>query len=149
MDYCRLSNPGANDLKDLTLQTLSKSVSAVIGATLCYAKKVADSELAARVDYSPTDMITGRASEVVTRCRMIYNAANEVTDDLVKYGITAAKLSALNKKIYAFDKVKVAPPQSRVEKSAATQLLTQLMSEAVRILRDDLDGLWCSSRTRT
>lgn len=134
-------NPGARDLKDLTLQALSKSVNEVIGATLSYAKKNADPELAAKVNYSPTDVIAGKASEVVTRCTKIYNAANDVADDLVKYGITAGKLSALNKKIDAFDKVKVLPRQSQVEKSAATQLLTQLVSEAVRILRDDLDGL--------
>jgi hypothetical protein len=134
-------NPGASDLKDLTLKALSKSVNEVIGATLSYAKKVADPELAAKVNYSPTDVVAGKASEVVTRCTKIYNAASEVADELVKYGITTAKLTALNKKIDAFDKVKVAPRQSQVEKSAATQLLTQLVSEAVRILRDDLDGL--------
>jgi len=134
-------NPGASDVKDQALQALGKSVHEVIGATLSYAKKNADPELAAKVDYSATEVIAGKASEVVTRCRTIYDAANGVADDLVKYGITAAKLTMLNKKIDAFDKVKVAPRQSQVEKSAATQLLTQLVGEAVRILRDDLDGL--------
>ena len=134
-------NPGASDVKDQALQALAKSVNEVIGATLAYAKKNADPELAAKVNYSPSDVLAGKASEVVTRCTNIYNAANAVASDLMKFGITAAKLTALNKKIAAFDQVKVAPRQNQVERSAATQLLTQQVSEAVRILRDELDGL--------
>jgi len=77
----------------------------------------------------------------VTRCTTIYNAVNEVIAELADYGITPAKLSSFKKKIDAFEKVKVAPRQSLVEQSAASQLLTQLVGESVRILNDDLDGL--------
>jgi len=134
-------NPGATDLKAQALLALAKSVNEIAGATLAYAKKNADPELAARVNYSPSAILDGKSAEVVTRCTGIYNAANEVAAELVKYGITAAKLTALNKKIAAFDEAKVAPRQSLVGRSAATQLLAQLVGEAVRILRDELDGL--------
>ena len=134
-------NPGAVDLKELTLQALSKSVNEIIGATLTYARKNADPELAAKVDFSPTEVVKGKAAQVVTRCTNIYNAVNEVADELVKYGITAAKLTAPKKKIDAFDKAKAAPRKSQVERSAATQLQNQLVGETVRILNDELDGL--------
>ena len=64
-----------------------------------------------------------------------------MVDELGKYGITAAKLALFKKRIDAYDGVKVAPRQNRVKKRAATLLLTQLVRDAVGILRDQLDGL--------
>ena len=131
-------NPGASNFKELALTALSKSANEVIGVTLTYAKKNADPELVAKVDYSPTDVLAGKASQVVTCCTKIYTAANAVVDELGKYGITAAKLTAFKKKIDAFDAVKVAPRQSQVESSAANALLSQLVNEAGRVLREEL-----------
>ena len=94
-----------------------------------------------RLGYSPSEVTAGKSSDVVARCRAIWGAATEVVDDLGKYGITAAKLTVLKKRIDAFDGVKVAPRQNRVGTSAAGQLLSQLVRETVGILRDELDGL--------
>ena len=86
-------------------------------------------------------MTAGKSSDVVARGRAIWSAATEVVAELGQYGITAAKLTVLKKRIDAFDSVQVAPRQNRVGTSAAGHLVTQLVRDAVGILRDQLDGL--------
>ena len=134
-------NPGAKQLKDLARQNLCTSVCEVIGAVRSYAAKNADPELTAKVGYSPSDVTAGKSSDVVARCKAIHAAATEVVDDLGKFGITAAKLTLLKKRIDAYDGAKVAPRQNRVKKSAAVALLLGLVRDSVSILRDQLDGL--------
>lgn len=134
-------NPGASTVKEVARQELGQAASEVIGAVRAYAKVSGDPELAAKVDYSPSDVVAGKANAVVTRNRTIHTAASEIAEALAKYGITAAKLAAFKKKIDAFEAVKSAPRQSRVEQSAAAQLLPQLVRSAVAIVHDQLDGL--------
>jgi hypothetical protein len=136
-----LGNPGAAQLKERERKDLGTSVCEVIGAVRSYATKNDDPELLARVGYSASDVTAGKSSDVVARCRAIWSAATEVVTDLGKYGITPAKLTLLKKRIDAYDAAKVAPRQSRVKKSAATQLLRRLVRDSVNILRDQLDGL--------
>lgn len=134
-------NPGAANAKELAKQSLATTACEVIGALRAYAAVSVDPELTAKVAFSPSDVVAGKANEVVTRCRTIHTAANEIVDSLGKYGITAAKLTAFKKKIDAFEAVKSAPRQSRVEQSVAAQLIPQLVRAAVATVRDQLDGL--------
>jgi hypothetical protein len=78
---------------------------------------------------------------VVTRANAVHAAATGVVGDLGDYGITAAKLTAFKKKIDAFDGIKTSPRGDIVKRSAANQLLPQLVRTAVNILNDQLDGL--------
>lgn len=123
-------NPGAKDLKESVRKSLCASACEVIGAVRAYAAKNDDPELTARVGCAPSEITAGKASDVVARCRTISTAASEIMTKLVKYGITAAKLVTFKKRIDAFDGVKVAPRQNRVKKSAAVQLLPQLVRDA-------------------
>jgi hypothetical protein len=134
-------NPGASKVKETALQDLRTSVCEVIGAVRSYAARNSNPQLLAKVDYSPSEIVAGKASEVVARCKTIHTAATGIVAELGKYGITAAKLAALKKKIDGFDGVKVAPRESVVEKRSARQLLPQLVRDAIGILRDQLDGL--------
>ncbi len=122
-------NPGAKDLKESVRKSLCASACEVIGAVRGNAAKNDDPEITARV-YAPLEIRAGKASDVVARCRTISTAASEIMTKLVKYGITAAKLVTFKKRIDAFDGVKVAPRQNRVKKSAAVQLLPQLVRDA-------------------
>lgn len=55
--------------------------------------------------------------------------------------MTAAKLTALKKKIEAFQAVQPKPRQGRVTSSAATSQLPQLFTEADSVLNERLDAL--------
>jgi hypothetical protein len=133
---------GATSVKEAARQALSLAITEVTGALRAYAAKAADPEVAAQAGYSPSEVTSGKANEVVARCRSIHATAIGIESaELAKYGITAAKLTALKKKIDAYDSVKTAPRQSQVERNSALQLLPQLVRSAVAIVRDQLDGL--------
>lgn len=140
-DLLAQGNPGAANAKELARKSLSDAASEVIGAVRAYAAVNADPELAARVEFSPSSIVSGKANEVVTRCRAVHATATGVLAALADYGFTAAKLTMFKKKIDAFDALKSAPRQSQVTQSAAAQLLPQLVRGAVAIARDQLDGL--------
>ena len=132
---------GAASAKKLALEALGKTGEEIIGAVLAYANEHALPELAAKVNYAPTDFISGNARKVVTRANTVHAAATEVLANLADYRITAAKLTAFKKKIDAYDSVKTSPREKIVQRSAANQLLPQLIRTAVSILKDQLDGL--------
>jgi hypothetical protein len=134
-------NPGASGLKIQARAALSAVACEVIGGVRAYSAVVSDVELGAKVDYSPSTVVAGKISDVVARCKSIWSAANEHADQLGKYGITAAKLTKFKNAIAAFDTAKSWPRHNRVRKSAAGQLLPQLVRSGVAIVRDQLDGL--------
>ncbi len=113
----------------------------VMGGIKAYCAVAQDPELLAKVAFTGSTVCTGKVNEVVGRCKNIHQAATENAGALVKYGITAAKLTRLDKAIKAFDKVKTAPRQHRVIQSAATQLIPVLVDSGVAIVRDQLDEL--------
>ncbi len=133
--------PGAAGLKKQANVALCLSACEIIGAVRSYTAVNPDPELAAKVAFSPSEVTKGKVSEVVARCRNIYDATLKVAGALTGYGITAAKLSIFKKKIDAFDAVKVAPRQSRVSQSAATRLIPGLVRSGAAVLREQLDGL--------
>jgi hypothetical protein len=134
-------NSGAANAKRLALAALGKAAEEIIGAVRAYATKNALPEIAAQVDYSPTDFIAGKARAVVSRANAVHAAANGVVAALADFGITPAKLTAFKKKIDAFDGVKTSPRESIVQRKAANELLPTLVRAAVDILNDQLDGL--------
>lgn len=136
-----LGNSGAGQAKKLAVIALNIAVCEVMGGVASYASDIADAELRAKVAYAPSAVTRGKSSEVVARCRTIHSTATENLTELAKYGITAAKLTALKKKIDAYDKLKVAPRESVITKRAAGELQDQLVRSTATILRDKLDLL--------
>jgi len=134
-------NPGATDAKEQARLSLCAIAVEVIGGIKAYCAVAQDPELLAKVSFTASTICAGKVSEVVARCKNVHQAATENAEALVKYGLTAAKLTKLDKAIKAFDKVKTAPRQHRVIKSAATQLIPQLVNSGVGIVRDQLDEL--------
>ena len=134
-------NSGASEAKELARQQLGLAAEEIIGAVISYASKNSLPQLAAKVGYSPSALLAGKAGAVVTRCKSIVIAASGVVADLGNYGITTAKLTAFKKKIDAFDRMKTTPREDIAERSAAKLMLGQQVRSAVAILNDELDGL--------
>ena len=93
------------------------------------------------MSFTASTVCSGKVNEVVARCKNVWQAAADNAADLVKYGVTPAKLTKLDKAIKAFDKVKTAPRQHQAIKSAATTLIPVLVDSGVGIVRDQLDQL--------
>ena len=134
-------NPGATSAKEQARLALCAIATEVIGAIKAYCTVAQDPELLAKVDFTASTVCAEKVSEVVARGQNIHEAATENADVLGKYGVTAAKLAKLDKAIKAFDKVKTAPRQHRVIKSAATKLIPVLVKSGMSIARDQLDEL--------
>ncbi len=134
-------NPGATTAKEQSRVSLCSVAAEVIGAIKAYCAVAQEPELQARVAFTASTICAGKVSEVVARCKNVWQAATDNLDELGKYGVTAAKLTKLDKAIKAFDKVKTAPRQHRVIKSAATKLIPVLVNSGVAIVRDQLDEL--------
>jgi hypothetical protein len=134
-------NPGATSAKEQARLGLCAIAVEVIGAVKAYCAVAQEPELLAKVSFSPSTVCAGKVSEIVARCRNVWQAATDNAADLVKYGITPAKLTKLDKAIKAFDKVKVAPRQHRVIKSAATKLIPVLVRSGMSIVSQQLDQL--------
>ena len=83
----------------------------------------------------------GKAGEVVARCRFILATANTVLAALADYGITADTLTTFKQATDAFDGLKTAPRERVVKRRAAAQQLRWLTQAALKIVREELDGL--------
>ena len=134
-------NPGATSAKEQARLSLCIICVEVIGAMKAYGAVAQDPELLARVSFTASTVCTGKVSEVVARCKNVWQAATDNAAALVKYGVTPAKLTKLDKAIKAFDKVKTSPRQYQAIKSAATKLIPVLVDSGVGIVRDQLDQL--------
>ena len=134
-------NPGATSAKEQARLSLRIIAVEVIGAIKAYCAVAQEPELLGKVSFTASTVCAGKVSEIVARCKNVWQAATDNAAALVKYGVTAAKLTKLDKAIKAFDKVKTAPRQHRVLKSAATKLIPVLVDSGVAIVRDQLDQL--------
>jgi hypothetical protein len=132
---------GASADKAQAFEELVDAAFEVAAATKAFATAGADNELAAKVNYSRSDVASGRDSLVVARCRSIYDEANAVVSSLADYGITPAKLTAFKKKTDAFQSAQVKPRQGRATSSAATKAMPELFALTDELLNDRLDGL--------
>jgi hypothetical protein len=132
---------GGRALKDAALTALVETAFQVTAATRAYAIVNKDAELAAQLDYSPSDLGRERAQEVVARCRNVWSAATDNQQASVSFGVTTAKLTNLKKKIDEYDAAHPRPREGRASAKAATKALPDAFAQVDEILNDCLDGL--------
>ena len=132
---------GASADKAQAFDALLDAAFEVAAATKAFAAATGDRELAAKLDYSRSEIGSGRDNEMLARCRAIYAEANAVVASLADYGVTAAKLTSLKKKTDAFQSAQPKPRQGRATSSAATKALPELFALTDGLLNDRLDGL--------
>jgi hypothetical protein len=137
----QLESEQATEEKLAVRAALGVAAYEVAAAIHAYAVEVDDLALEARVDYSPKAIVVGKEDQVISRCWALHTLATQQLANLADNGITAAKLTALKKKIEAFEAVQP-KPRNRVNKgSAATQALEGLFRETSTLLRKRLDKL--------
>jgi hypothetical protein len=98
-------------------------------------------ELAERVNFSRSSVGEGSDSKVVSHCQDIHAAATENLESLGDYGVTAAKLTALKKRIESFQAASTKPRQTTAAVSAATKQLEGLFAKVDTVLKGRLDKL--------
>ena len=111
----QLESEHASEEKLAVLKALGAAAYEVSAAIQAYAVESHDLALEARVDFSRTAITLGREDQVLSRCWGIHALATEQLPNLADFGITATKLTALKKKIEAFESVQP-KPRNRVNK---------------------------------
>lgn len=132
---------GAASEKAQSVRVLGDAAFEIAAAVKSCAVAGSNKYLAGQVNFSRSEITKGRDSSVLARCRAIHAAASEVISSLTDYEVTPAKLTALKKKIDAFDTAQSGPRQATASSSAATKELVKLFQQASEIFNDRLDGL--------
>jgi hypothetical protein len=135
------SREGASNEKAYALAAVSDAAFEISAAVHAYAVTTQDYALEGRVDFSRSTIRYGREASVLARVRDIHAAATAELANLADYGVTQAKLTALKKKMDAFEAVLAKPRQQIATGSAATQSLQGKFNEADAILNKRLDKL--------
>ena len=121
-----------------TLGDLAWQVAAQVAA---YAAQANNRTLLARVGFSRTKLTAGGDQDAVSRCRAVHTAASEHLAALTKYRVDAAKLTALDNAIKAFQALITAPRDSTTQSASATRQLPALFKQADALLKEQLDKL--------
>lgn len=138
---------GAADAKETAKEALVGPAHELAAALHAYATEIGDDELAAEVDFSLTDLAKGHPASIIARCNRIAALATENLEALEDSNITQAKLTALGKKITAFEKLASKPRQDVAKKAAANKAVPRLMKQGRNILKRRIDRLMVQFKT--
>lgn len=106
----------------------------VIKPSRAHASEVNDNTLRDEVDYSVTDLNRLRDEQLAPRCQSIHDRAAALLDAMKQYGLTSAKLAALQTAIENYSAETPKPRAARAEISVQTDNLETLFSESKKVL---------------
>jgi hypothetical protein len=138
---------GASASKATLLASLTGLAYEVASGLHACAVDAGNDELAGQVDLSATDLSKGRETNLVAKCARVLSLATENLKDLGEYNITQAKLTALGKKLEAFQKAAPKPRQDVARRGASNKALPVLFRRARGILVNRIDRLMVQFKT--
>jgi len=120
------------------MATAAQQISAAVHA---YAVKTKNNTLANETDFTVSDLTGDRDAEAIKDCQNIHDLANTNLASLGSYGVTAAKLTALQAAIDGFKAIVSKPRDNIVAGATVTQALSDEFDAADETLSEILDGL--------
>jgi hypothetical protein len=111
------------------------------------ATKKKDEILAAKVDFTETDLLKKRDGNLVTTCQNIVEIATEHLNELIAYQVTADELMALKEEIKSFADNLTTGRVSVSERKAANEKLKALFVQVDALLKKQLDHIVVRYRT--
>ena len=120
---------------------MCKAGAAIAGAVHSWAVKNNDLDLAAKTDFSYSDLLDGRDRASAEKCQNVHKAATENLASLGQHGVTAAKLTKLQQKIDAYTECVTKPRAAIQSNKTATQQLESEFAGADKLLHESLDKL--------
>ena len=113
----------------------------VAGAVRAYASATDDNELFEKANYTPSDLVAARDTDVSNLCQGIHTTANGSLAKLADFGVTEQKLADLQAKITAYAELVGKPRSKRSSTKAAGQVLDVEFEATDKLLAGQLDGL--------
>ena len=111
------------------------------------ATKKNDAILAAKVDYTETDLLKKRDNKLVAICLSISEIATEHLDELIDYQVTADELILLKEEIKSFADNLTTGRVSVSERKAANEKMKALFVQVDALLKKQLDRIVVRYRT--
>ncbi|MEI9959981.1 MAG: hypothetical protein WDM76_02275 [Limisphaerales bacterium] len=136
-----LDTKGITKQKQQAKLAMSKSALGIANAVHSYAVKINNSDLAAKTDFVLTDLTKARDLTAAEHCQNIYDLANASLASLDDYGVTAAKMTALQTAIAAFNTAMSKTKQTTAGSKTFTGNLPTEFKAADINLEDQLDRL--------
>jgi hypothetical protein len=106
----------------------------VIKPARAHASEVGDNTLRDEVDYAFTDLNRLRDEQLAPRCQVIHDRAAALLEEMKAFGLTSAKLAALQTAIDDYSAETPKPRAARAETSVQTDNLEDLFSESKKVL---------------
>ena len=100
-----------------------------------------DAVLAAKVDFTETDLLKKRDNHLVSTCRNILEFATEHLAELIAYQVTADELIVLNEEINSFAENLTTGRVSVTERKAANEKLKVVFLQVDSLLKKQLDRI--------
>ena len=113
-------------------------ISSAVGS---YASTVKNGDLAAKVNFTHSDLQRSRDIETAGLCQNIRTAATDNLSALADYSVSAADLSDLAQKISDYETALSSPANARVSKKTATDNIDAGFNDFDVILENRMDGL--------
>lgn len=126
-----------SNLKD----TLSRETARIAGFVFAYASTVGDAPLASEMDFSATDLRRSRDENLAPRCQAIHDKTAARLTELKDYGVTQAKLDALQAAITAYATATPKPRNAASIRKTVNADINALFTAADRILKSRMDKL--------
>ena len=132
---------GVAEDKQRLREDMCSQAAPVAAAVKVYAEDNKNRELAQRVNYSHSVLLVGRDIISADRCRDILAAATENLAKLGDYGVTSAKLTAIQAAIDAYAAAITKPREAHVLAKTVTGSIAEEAKAADAILKGHLDKL--------
>ena len=112
----------------------------IASAVHAFAVKNKNNQLATQVDFSMSDLMGGRDVQSAQRCQNVHDLANTNVASLGNFGVTAAKLTALQTTIAGYSQFISKPRDLRAQGKTVTGTLQDEFDAADQalVLMDDL-----------
>ena len=136
-----LSLTGITVDKGNSKQTLCQMAADIAGIIFAFASVTNNNTLKQEVNFKLSKLLKTRDDSLAPRCRIIHDKGIEFLDALKDYGITAAKLAALDAAINTYLAESPKPRTAVSQRKTHQANLRQLFKDADAILKNQMDKL--------
>ena len=140
IDYTT-STSGKTNAKNLIKDELIDKLAPLTDTLFSFASHNNNEQLKAKCHVSRTKLKSMRASDLLSKSKIIHDLANANITELAEYGVTAARLTDLLNKTSEYNDALNIKDTGFTNKSAARLTLSQLFDSTDKILKDEIDPL--------
>lgn len=128
------------DKKALKIELVDEAYT-LAAAVQAYASTINDNDLYQLVHFSRSALLATEDEELPQRCNLILQQATDAQTQLVDFGVTPTTLTELEALITLWDTKSQQPRMAISERVAATQEIPELIQQADKVLKEQVDKL--------